>query len=406
MNIRLGFLLAAISAMGWFSGFAEVPGPVTKLVAEMQETGATVRGGVDSKLGVFIVAIGHSRYREDDVNFSREIAELNAKKQLGAALGEAFRAKDTVALKMSVDGDGNAEASAFVSSLSDASISQYLKGLQMVSSRKNAGGEMEVVMYMSSRSQDMAGELAASQMKWGDKGVVRAVGIDTARMVAEKNALRSAVEQVAGTMVVGKVAVNEKEEMHKRLATTAGALVEEYRVVNESKVDVEFRVEVLAKVDKRKLYDSYRSYFKCLDNPTFFLVATDEALLHHFRQFFVDKGFTIVNRPEDCHYVIKLNGRFHERPTPSNPKSMGTMLNLEIEIATVDGSRTLLTMSERQSKDSEVLSEELRHEEVSRRIFNKMEQNLHQAIHNMVVRMLDDSDTQTGTTVSSSGTAF
>lgn len=383
---------------------AEVPQPVSALIAEMRETGSTVRGGMSPELGLFIVGIGHARYREDDVSLSREIAEANAKKQLTSALEQSFKARDVAVLLMTAEND-KAEASAFVSSLTESSVNQLLKGLQMASSGKNAQGEMEVVMYLTAKMQDRTSDLVAAQLQWGDRGVVAAVGIDVERTIAEKNALRSAVEQVAGTLVVGKVSVNEREEMHKRLATTAGALVEEYRITKDTKVEAEFKVEILARVNKRKLYDSYRSYFKCLDNPTFCIVATDQALIRQFSQFFADKGFSLTNDPSDCQYLINLDGRFRDRPTPGNPQSMGTMLALNIEIVSVDGTKTLLTMNERQAKDSEVLSREQRIEEVSRRIFNKLETRLHKAIQDMVVRMLDEADTQAAPVVDS-GTTF
>lgn len=399
------FLVLSVVVLAAMQGvLAAVPKPVAELVAEMRETGSTVQGGVSPDLGLFIVGIGHARYREDDVSLSREIAEANAKKQLTSALEQSFKAKDVVALQMKVEND-KAEASAFVSSLTESSVNQLLKGLQMVSSGKNAQGEMEVVMYLTAKMQDRTSDLVAAQMQWGDKGVVAAVGIDVERSIAEKNALRSAVEQVAGTLVVGKVSVNEREEMHKRLATTAGALVEEYRITKDTKVEAEFRVEILARVNKRKLYDSYRSYFKCLDNPTFCIVATDQVLIRHFSQFFADKGFTLTNDPSDCQYLIKLDGRFRDRPTPGNPQSMGTMLSLNIEIVSVDGTKTLLTMNERQAKDSEILTKDQRMEEVARRIFNKLEARLHKAIQDMVVRMLDEADTQAAPVVES-GTTF
>ena len=84
---------------------------------------------------------------------------------------------------------------------------------------------------------------------------------------------------------------------------------------------------------------------------------------------------------------------------------MGTMLALNIQIVSVDGTKTLLTMNERQAKDSEVLSSEQRREETARRIFNKLETRLHKAIQDMVVRMLDEADEQPVGT-SSEGTSF
>ena len=81
------------------------------------------------------------------------------------------------------------------------------------------------------------------------------------------------------------------------------------------------------------------------------------------------------------------------------------MLALNIQIVSLDGTKTLLTMNERQAKDSEVLSAEQRREETARRIFDKLETRLHKAIQDMVVRMLDEVDEQPAGT-STGGTAF
>ena len=395
-----GFLLTAISIGALsFALFADVPAPIAAAVAEMKETGGGVRAGVAPDLGVYIVAAGRSRYRPGALARCRELAQVNAKKALAEALEQTVKAHDTVALQMTVGADDQATASAFVSSVTESTVDTLLKGVQIVEAGPSADGEeMVAFIYTTAQMQDSSDALRKAQMQWGDKGVVSAVGIAEDRALAEKNALRSAVEQVAGTLVVGKVSVNEKEEMHSRLAVTAGALVEEYRVVRESKVDLEFRVEVLARVDKRKLYDNYRSYFKCLDNPVFCLVATDESLIRHFRQFFVDKGFQLTANPVEAHYFIKLNGRFKDRATPGNAKSAGTMLDLGIQVESVDGSRTLLTMNEKQAKDSETLDAAQRREEVSRRIFGKLEKRLHAGIQDLIVRLLDDADNQSAET--------
>ena len=371
---------------------AKVPHPVAELTKEMRETGATCQGGVAKDLGIFIVGIGHARYKENDIAYSREIAEINAKKRVSSVLAQSFRAKDVVGLELTADSEGRKEVKAFVSAHSKAEIDQLMKGWQIVSSGKNAAGQMEVVGFITAQMADRADDLVKAQLEWGDQGVVAAVGIDADRAFAEKNALRSAVEQVAGTLVVGKVSVNEKEELHKRLATTAGALVEEYRITKETKAEAEFKVEILARVSKKKLYDNYRSYFKSLDDPMFCLVATDPSLIRHFNQFFTDKGLHLTGNQEEAQYFIKLDGRFRDRPTPGNDKSEGTMLDLSISVEAVDSSRTLLTMNEKQSKDSEILNSEQRREEVSRRIFRKLESRLHKALHELVIRMLDDAD--------------
>ena len=385
---------------------AAPPVEVVRLVTEMRETGGLCRGGVSRELGVFVVGVGRARYRDSDIAYSREIAEINAKKQVSSALRQSFKAKDMAHVQLSCDEAGRTQATAFFMSHSETEIDQVMNGWQVVSSGKNADGDMEVVGFISTKASDKTDALVEAQLTWGSKGVVAAVGVDADRSVAEKNALRSAVEQVAGTLVVGKVTVNERDELHKRLATTAGALVEEYRVTKETKIETGFRIEILARVSKKKLYDSYRSYFKSLDDPMFCLVATDAALTRQFTQFFTDKGLRLTNRPEEAQYFIRLDGRFEDRPTPGNGKAEGTMLNLRISVESVDGSRTLLTMNEKQAKDSEILSREQRRDEVSRRIFKKLEMRLHQALQEMVIRMLDDADDRSAIKVDPHGTTF
>ena len=368
--------------------FGDVSPEVEKLIVEMKESGASVRTLIQGGQGLVMVGIGRTQYKRGAVNKCREIARVEAIREVSGALKTAFKAQTIASLNLEVSGE-TSKAEMFVSSLSEASINQMVKGIQVISSGKNESDEMEVVVLLSSVFHDASDVLSAMQEKWGDKGVVKAVGIDEDRYLAERDALRSAVEQVAGTMVVGKVSVNEREELHRRLTTTAGALVDEYRIVRETKVEATFNVEIVARVSKRKLYDSYRSYFKCLDNPKFCIEATNSALVRAFTQHFVDKGFTITEKADEAQYKIKLDGRFRERTNPvtGNP---GTMLALTVEIVSVDGSTVLMRMNEKQAKDSDVLTREQRTEAVCERIFEKLKQQLDQAIHNMVIRMLDD----------------
>jgi len=78
---------------------AEPPVEVMRLAAEMRETGGLCRGGATRELGLFVVGVGRARYRENDLAYSREIAEINAKKQVSAALRQSFKAKDMATVK-------------------------------------------------------------------------------------------------------------------------------------------------------------------------------------------------------------------------------------------------------------------------------------------------------------------
>ena len=366
----------------------DVPPEVQKVAAELKSSGAAVRSGVSKDLGVFLVGVGRTQYRRGAVNKCRQIARTYAVNAVAEAMKQTVQAHDAVSLNMTQTDDDKSTVEAFVSSLTETSVNVMLGGVQDVQSgRSESGDEMECVVYVSQKS--------LPDLKWDDKGrkgVVRAVGIDAELKKALQNALRSAVEQVAGTMVVGKVTVNEREEMHQRLATTAGALVEQYQIVAEAKVDLEHRVEIMAKVNKRKLYDSYRSYFKSLDNPTFYVRASAPELRSAFMQYFFGKGMTLTEDADGADYEIRLNGRFSERPNPFSPQHMGTQLTLDVEVVSTDGQIVLLAMSETQAKDSIALNSAQRRDAVCSRVFGKVKERLDQAVHDMVVRMLDEAD--------------
>lgn len=366
---------------------AELSEEVRQVIIQATRAGASVEVGESKDCGVFIVGVGRAEFRPGAVNRCREIAEKRALECVAGFLNAKVESKSEI----SVQENSSGEIKEFFSSLTTASVAGLLKGARTVSTKKNANGEIEAVVIVTTKSADASGVFAAAQGEMSDKGTVMAVGIDTDRATAEKNALRSAVEQVAGTMVAGKVTINEKEEMHKRLAVTAGALVEEYRVVKETKVEAEFRVEVVAKVSKKAVYESYKSYFKAIDNPTFVIESNEPALTRAFTQYFVDKGFDVAERRDLAHYVIRLDGTFTERKNPVTGYP-GTMLNLSVEIVSTDGKAVLLKMSDRKSKDSEVLTRDQRIEAVSKMIFKKIHERLDDAIHQMVIKMLDDAE--------------
>ncbi len=360
---------------------SEIESAIVKLNASHAESAI----GFADDSGVFIACVGRDS-GDDDVDASRERARLAAINAVASVLGN----KTKSSLQISTDENEN-EVKEFFSSLTETTVAACLKGVRVLRVGKNAEGETVVVVVATAKASDASVCLQQAMDGMGENGVVLAVGIDSSRAIAEKNALRSAVEQVAGTMVAGKVSMTEKEDLHKRLATTASALVEEYRITKESRMDADFKVEIAARVSKRAVYDSYRSFFKAIDNPTFLVEANENSLKGAFTQYFVDKGFNLTERKDLAHYVIRLDGKFTERPNPVTGKQ-GTMLTLSVSVVSTDGKTILLQLSERKSKDSDVLTREQRIKAVSSMIFKKIRNQLDEKVHDMVIRMLDEAD--------------
>ena len=387
------FSLMVLLALLTLSASAIVPQYILDEAQEMQELGCRVSCGVSDADGLYMVSIGTAEFRRGQTRKSQASAEQQAKKQIAEALGMSIKAKDVAGMTMVSDGD-KTMVKATISSFSESQVEQLLKGVALASAGPNEDKtEMRVVMYLTAKVQDATSELDDMMKKYGDKGVVEAIGIAAEQPTAEKYALRSAVEQVAGTMVVGKVTTNEQDDLHERLSTTAGALVEEYRVKSVATVDSMVHETIVARVNKRKLYDSYKAYFKCLDNPSFYIVATDPSLKAEFAQYFIDKGMDVVEKLGDATYQIMLDGKYTDRPTPGVEGSMGTQIYLEIKVTEIGGKgRILMDITEKQSKDSNVLTAQQRRAEISRRILKKVDERLHQKIHELVIQLLDEAD--------------
>ena len=72
---------------------------------------------------------------------------------------------------------------------------------------------------------------------------------------------------------------------------------------------------------------------------------------------------------------------------------MGTTLTITLEVCSTDGKTTLFQLpTKRFSKDSEILTQEQRRDEVANRAFRDLKTELDEAVHQMVIRMLDNAE--------------
>lgn len=86
--------------------------------------------------------------------------------------------------------------------------------------------------------------------------------------------------------------------------------------------------------------------------PKFCIVSAEQELRESLAPLFLEHGFNLVESQEDCDYLIRISGRFRERPTPFRENSMGSMVDATVKIVSKDGKNTLLTINGRNAKDS------------------------------------------------------
>lgn len=390
--MRVLLLVLSISFFALSLSAGTIPAEIREAIRELREAEGTSIAGHSEEVGVFVVGIGRCSIEETkrkSVGTAQKVANTRLKEVIASFFGTQVESSKTYSYEEKNAGGATA-INEYFASLTKSQMKQLLKGIQFAEQHTTQDGVVEVVGFVTSKMMDASGDLNDAQKTWGDHGVVRATGVDSDRRKAEQEALRSAVEQVAGTLVVGKTTLNEEDDLRSRLATTASALVEEYRILEEKCQDGQYFVVVAARVSKRKIYESYRSYFKALDNPTFYLNASDRELANAFKRYFIDKGVAITENLSEANYVIRLTGRFVERKNPVL-ESMGTTLTVTLEVCSTDGRTTLFQLpTKRFSKDSEVLTQEQRREEVSNRAFRDLKVELDEAFHQMVIRMLDN----------------
>lgn len=362
------------------------PHAVEKVAADMLSAGVELRAGSTEKLGVFVVASASVEVK-DSVAKARNAARALAQKNLAEFLNTRIEAKNVVSTKYVSEGE-KTNMQEFFSSLTETSVRELLKGMQDLRSFERDGSIVYVV-YVTSRGCDKSAELRATKDAMGDDGTVETSGEAGNRDAALQKALRNAVEQVLGTMVIGESAVKNLEQVKSKVFAGAQGLVDEYRVVSEARVETGFRVTVLAKVSKKKLMDSYSVYMKALGNPVFYLQSNSEELLTSFTQFFTDMGFEISSIQSNANFRIDAFGNFREVKHPSNGRK-GTQLAMLIKVYAIDGSEVLVSVANDPRRSASFVgSLDRQREIVAEKAFNQMRNSVHEKIQQMVAKLME-----------------
>lgn len=376
------------------AAFAAVPAAVDATVKQMQADGAEVRAGFDKALGVFVVAFGTADITGSKAK-AKTVARANALKNLGSFFGSAI-ANETKSSYSESTVNGQTEIKEFFSSVTESKVKELLKGVQDYGSDSD-GDTITSILYLTTKAQDKSAELKAAMNALGDAGTVQAVGEGKTHDVAVQLALRSAVEQVVGTMVVGETKITDNEAVRNKIFSGAEGFVDEYRITAETTVTVGARVEIVAKVSKKKLLDSYRVYLKTLGDPVFYLDCTssgsdgeDKQIAARFGQFFRKLGFKISKTPENADYCINASGSYRRVKSPMNENEVFTQYSMIIKVLSKTGEE-LLSLPNNPRKSSVSLGDPEREREIcAEKAFKQMEKPVHEAINAMIARMMAD----------------
>lgn len=391
MYIRkfMAVLLGVLTAAGTFG----VPPQVEALAERMLADGADARAAYNKDLGVYIVAMGTAEITGSKAK-AKTVARMAALKNIGEYLGSQVSASETAGMKSTTDVNGVEQSEEFFSSVMQVNVKQALKGVQDLRVVED-GDKMVSIVYLTTKSSDKSAELKAAMNTMGDEGTVKAVGEGKTHDVAVQLALRSAVEQVVGTMVVGETKITDNEAVRNKIFSGAEGFVDEYRIVGEATVTVGARVEIVARVSKKKLLDSYRVYLKTLGDPVFYLECTssdsegeDRQIAARFGQFFRKLGFKISKTPEGADYLINASGSYRRVTNPIDEDQIFTQYSMVITVLSKTGEE-LLSLPNNPRKSAVCINNPERERELcAAKAFRQMEKPVHEAINAMIARMM------------------
>lgn len=376
------------------SAFADIPAAVKATWAEMKSAGIEQRAGYDKKLGVYVVAKGEAEITGSKAK-SKTVARANALENLAGFFGTQIDSATTTETTEVAVGE-ESEIREFFAKTTKVQVKQLLKGVQDLE-MDDDGDTMTSWIYLTTKAQDKSADLEQAMLALGDEGTVKAVGEAGTHQNAVQVALRAAVEQVVGTMVIGETKITDNESVRNKIFSGAEGFVDTYRITEELEITVGWRVTVVAKVSKKKILDSYRVYLKALGDPVFYLKCTstdsdgeDKQIAARFGQFFRKLGFKIAKTLESADYVINAKGSYRRVKNPMDEDQVFTQYSMVINVLSRAGEE-LLSLPNNPKKSAVCINNPERERELcAEKAFKQMEKPVHEAINAMVARMMAD----------------
>ena len=391
---KVKYIVFCMSAFMAAIASAAVPAAIDAAIKQMQADGAEVRAGFDEGLGVFVVASGTAEITGSKAK-AKAAARVNAVQRLGEFFGSRISAASRLE-KSETTVDGETEVGEFFSSVTEVQVRQFLKGVQDYGFDSD-GDTVTAIVYLTTNAQDKRAEFEAAMNAMGDEGIVKAVGEGRTHDIAVQIALRSAVEQVVGAMVVGETKITDNEAVRNKIFSGAEGFVDEYRITAETTVTAGLRIEIVAKVSKKRLLDSYRTYLKVLGDPVFCIECAssdsdkeDVQISARFAQFFRKLGLKISKTRDGADYLVKARGSYRRVPNPMDENEVFTQYSMSIKVL-ARGGEELLSLVNDPRKSAVSLGDPEREREIcAEKAFRQMEMPVHEAINSMIARMMAD----------------
>ncbi len=320
-------------------------------------------------------------------------AVLDAKKKITAFVkGEKVSAStslETRSEETSANGEKTRQSYKKFEKKIKTKVDALVKGIKVVG-QVTVKEKSYIVCLTCEKFEDQTAALEKAQSQYGDEGVVVSVGEASTLDLAKQKAIRGAVEQVLGTVVVGYDKMSTKSEFQSKMFSGTDGVVEKYRILSESDVSLGKRIEIVAKVSKKNLLDNYSNYMKFLGDPAFYIESNSPDLTSHFTEFFTDMGIRIAPNPQVATYAIFCTGTYRNLKHPTDDDRNGVQLSLRFQVQEINGNESLIDMKNDPRKSACFVGNDPdRQKEIcADKAFKQMKKPLHAKIQAMIGKLV------------------
>ncbi len=313
------YLLFLVGAFFCVTLHAEASLDVIAVGEKLLGDGGKTAFGETDRTGLWAVAIGHSGHGENAEEEAKALAVLDAQR----ALASFLNAQIASAAEHTMVEDDTGASAAFVQ-WTRIDVDQALAGVRLERLMKHEG-EWVAFVVMTEKTVDATHRLKRVIAK-ERPGTVEATGMGPTQEIALQAACRSALEQVCGTNVVGSSATVDGN-IRARAYSDVQGMVSAYRIVATSREGDDYRVTILAEVDKDELQESYGAQMKSMGDPLFWIASDNKDVATDVADFLMAKGLKTTFHKGTSDYKVDLSAEFNDVTHPLDRRK-GVQLQL------------------------------------------------------------------------------
>jgi hypothetical protein len=283
-----------------------------KLTAKNQQFAT----GWNPATGIWVISVQEVSLRKGMTEAeAADIAAVRAKNQIASFIGSSVTAQEEL-IYIEETMNGKAIAKEFFKSVQKVDVNQFLRGVTIFN-QKIENDILYAAFYATGKLVDASLELE-KQLAEVPPGTVQAVGfgiiidakIAPAKQLALQNALRNAVEQVMGTMLVGQSQLMDNEKVKSKVISQTVGNIKQYRIVKEAQNGHNYQVVVNAQIAEKQILDNYAAMVRSMGNPGFFIKTVDPDLQTALAGFLADLGFFVTTNQRDAQFIVDADCKY------------------------------------------------------------------------------------------------